>query len=365
MSNDYDVNPTLFFIPDISGYTSFINQVEIDHSTHIIKELLEIIISANVLDLKISEIEGDAVFFYRTGKGPTVEELIEQAEEMFTKFHQHLKFYERDRICQCGACSTANELSLKFVSHFGESTSRKIGTYNKLFGPDVTLVHKLLKNDIPFNDYLLFSSTINISKGLEKWDWSTMKKGIYNYSDIGEVTYNYIPLSPLKSKLKELPIRTNFHPYGKPVSGSKIVNASLIRLHGVVTNFSLRPRWIFGLRLIRNKGNHLSTVGSKHLCVLPINSMEFAITAQHIDEGLIEYTEQSNSIKWLAPLTLLFILKRNSADTSVITIHIHYRKNWLSSLGLNFPLRWMMKLVIMVSLLKLHRYIKGISDLKL
>ncbi|MCK0135922.1 DUF2652 domain-containing protein [Arenibacter sp. S6351L] len=361
MSNVHDIKPTLFFIPDISGFTSFINQVEIDHSTHIIKELLEIIISANVLDLKISEIEGDAVFFYRAGKGPTLEELIGQAEEMFTKFHQHLKFYDRDRICQCGACSTANGLSLKFVSHFGESTSRKIGTYNKLFGPDVTLVHKLLKNDIPFNDYLLFSSTIDIPKGLGKLDWSTVKKGIYTYPNIGEVTYNYIPLSPLKSKLKELPIRTDFLRYGKPVSGSKIVNASLIKLHGIVTNFSLRPRWIFGLQLIRNKSDHLSTVGSKHLCVLPINSMEFVITAQHIREGLIEYTEQSNTVTWLAPLNVLFVMKRKSATTSTITIHIHYRKNWLSRYGLDFPLRWMMKFVVMVSLLKLHRYIKGIS----
>jgi hypothetical protein len=35
------VLPTLIFIPDISGLTTFIKGFEISHSTHIISELLE------------------------------------------------------------------------------------------------------------------------------------------------------------------------------------------------------------------------------------------------------------------------------------------------------------------------------------
>ncbi len=56
MSVAHSVKSSLFFIPDVSGFTTFINQVEIDHCTHIITELLEIILSANILDLKVSEI---------------------------------------------------------------------------------------------------------------------------------------------------------------------------------------------------------------------------------------------------------------------------------------------------------------------
>jgi len=62
MGTSHKIQSALFFIPDISGYTKFINETEINHSTHIITELLEIIISSNILDLKVSEIEGDAVF---------------------------------------------------------------------------------------------------------------------------------------------------------------------------------------------------------------------------------------------------------------------------------------------------------------
>ena len=53
---------SLLFVPDITGFTKFVNNTEIDHSQHIISELLENIIDSNQLDLEVSEIEGDAVF---------------------------------------------------------------------------------------------------------------------------------------------------------------------------------------------------------------------------------------------------------------------------------------------------------------
>ena len=56
-------NKGLIFIPDISGFTRFVNEMEIDHSRLIIQELLEILINANQLGLVVSEIEGDAIYF--------------------------------------------------------------------------------------------------------------------------------------------------------------------------------------------------------------------------------------------------------------------------------------------------------------
>jgi hypothetical protein len=69
---------SLIYILDISGFTKFVTETEIDHSTHIIEELLEIIIDSNEINLKVSEIEGDAVLFYRFGEPPTAEEIVKQ-----------------------------------------------------------------------------------------------------------------------------------------------------------------------------------------------------------------------------------------------------------------------------------------------
>jgi hypothetical protein len=63
-------NRGLIFIPDISGFTRFVNEVEIDHSRHIIQELLEVIINSNKIGLEVSEIEGDAILFYKYGDSP-------------------------------------------------------------------------------------------------------------------------------------------------------------------------------------------------------------------------------------------------------------------------------------------------------
>lgn len=76
----------LIFIPDISGYTKFITETEAKHSKHIIVELLEVIISANNLGMQISEIEGDAVLYYRKGDPPKIDELILQAKKCFWHF---------------------------------------------------------------------------------------------------------------------------------------------------------------------------------------------------------------------------------------------------------------------------------------
>jgi hypothetical protein len=63
-------NKGLLFIPDISGFTQFVNTMEIEHSRAIIQELLEILVNSNQIGLQISEIEGDAILFYKFGDPP-------------------------------------------------------------------------------------------------------------------------------------------------------------------------------------------------------------------------------------------------------------------------------------------------------
>ena len=56
-------NKGLLFIPDISGFSRFVSQTEIEHSRLIIQELLETLINANQMGLEVSEVEGDAILF--------------------------------------------------------------------------------------------------------------------------------------------------------------------------------------------------------------------------------------------------------------------------------------------------------------
>ena len=106
----------LLFIPDISGFTRFVNEVEISHSRFIIQQLLEELIKANDSGLEISEIEGDAILFYKYGDPPDLASLYKQVAKMFRAFHQYLIAYDNRKICQCKACISAVNLSLKVIT---------------------------------------------------------------------------------------------------------------------------------------------------------------------------------------------------------------------------------------------------------
>jgi hypothetical protein len=62
------IHPSTILIADISGFTGFVSSTALEHSSHIVNELLELIVQADELGLTVSEIEGDAVLFYLKGE---------------------------------------------------------------------------------------------------------------------------------------------------------------------------------------------------------------------------------------------------------------------------------------------------------
>src|SRR5688572_16453794 len=171
-------NKGLLFIPDISGFSRFVTETEIGHSRLIIQELLEILINANEIELEISEIEGDAILFYKFGEPPSLEALYRQVEKMFCAFHQNLLAYDLQRYCQCEACLSAKELTLKVITQYGEFTNYNVRNFQKLIGKDLIVAHQLLKNDIPEHEYWII--TRNLSEhplGPRQWmHWNASVK---------------------------------------------------------------------------------------------------------------------------------------------------------------------------------------------
>src|ERR1044071_992466 len=165
-------NKGRLFIPAISGFTRFVNETEIEHSRFIIQELLEILINANQIGLEVSEIEGDAILFYKFGECPAFEELYRQVEKMFCEFHKNLIAYDHRRFCYCKACTSAISLTLKVITHYGEFTGYNVKNFNKLIGRDIIVAHQLLKNDIEQHEYWLVTKNLvndEQPKDLAEW----------------------------------------------------------------------------------------------------------------------------------------------------------------------------------------------------
>ena len=196
----------IILIPDISGFTGFTGVTEIDHAAHIITELLELIVASNETDFTLAEIEGDAVLFYRKGEPLRREQLIDQCLRMFSNFHRQLMVIERDTVCQCGACQTASNLTLKFIVHFGYIKEIKVAQFVKATGIDMIVAHRLLKNDVGANEYILITELCSGAVGQEdanpKLQWA---KSSQVYDSIGSVGYEFATLTNYKAQIPQPP----------------------------------------------------------------------------------------------------------------------------------------------------------------
>ncbi len=285
--------PALLFVPDISGFTQFVQATEIEHSRHIIEELLEKLIDANVLGLQVSEVEGDAILFYRFGNPPTAEEFFQQVQEMFVNFHGHLRLYETQRICQCGACSSAQKLTLKVVAHYGQITQSHIKEHVKLFGQDVITVHRLLKNDIAHHEYALFTQTLE-----KEWpqgttpSWAKREEGIQEY-DVGKIVYGYVPLALLHELVPE-PRAEDFSIPGVTVpafSCEHRVHAPLNLVFEVATDLPKRLHWMQGAKKVEMLNDQVNRLGTKHRCIVDKNSPVMVTSGSSRDNNAITLTE--------------------------------------------------------------------------
>ena len=200
------VHPAIILIPDISGFTQYMGASLIAHSQVNIARLLESVIDANVLDLSVSEIEGDAILFYKFYYENSANDILEQVKKMYLSFHQALKDINESNDCKCGACDLLYNLSLKFVVHYGEVGSIMIKDHCKLFGGDVIAAHRLLKNRIPQQEYVLFTeSFINRYQAystLINREWIKLKNSSDKYDVLGVIDYHYSNLEELKEHHK-------------------------------------------------------------------------------------------------------------------------------------------------------------------
>ncbi|HEX5170985.1 MAG TPA: DUF2652 domain-containing protein [Cyclobacteriaceae bacterium] len=285
-------NRGLLFIPDISGFTRFVTETEISHSQMIIKELLEILINANELGLEVSEIEGDAILFYKFGDPPELESIYRQVEKMFRSFHQSLIAYDTRKYCQCKACLSAIDLSLKVITHYGEFTGYNVKQFSKLIGKDVIVAHQLLKNDIDDHEYWLVTKNLlqeHVLTGFADWmKWNTSVK----QTESGEIPFHYTQLSQLKKELSPEPTpRFEIADKFKAISWSKEYDKDIITLFHATGNFNYRPQWREGVIKVEEVNHFLPRVGMRSRFVMKDGAEVIYSSSYFYQPDRIEFSE--------------------------------------------------------------------------
>jgi hypothetical protein len=348
-------NAGLIFIPDISGFTRFVNQTEIEHSRFIIEELLETIINSNQLGLKVSEIEGDAVLFYKFGDPPKVQELVQQVEKMFTEFHRQIRNYEYRRLCQCAACIKAIDLSLKVIIHYGEFSSYKVREFSKLLGKDIIVAHQLLKNDIDTHEYMLVTDRIPAEeelKDLPSWvNWSSGKK----LTEAGEVPYNYSMLTSLKESISPDPVpELELREKVKMVSASHEYDIDIISLLSVIGRYSDRALWQDGVKRVEQVTDKIPQLGTRHKCVLDKGSVivHYSNFSYDANKIIVSETDENKSS------SIYYTLQKTGDRKTRLTLDYYIRKNSLQQFIFNLSKKTKVDKRFQRSLLSLEKHIQ-------
>jgi hypothetical protein len=177
-------------ISDLSGYTGYLKETELEHAHNVLADVTETIVSQLRPALRIIRLEGDAVFGYALSNQLEPSILLDSIDATYFAFRSRLRNIEHATTCRCSACVQIPFLDLKFVAHFGDFVRGRLAGQEDLTGTDVIVVHRLLKNSITeqlgLRGYTFFSEACTTALSLDPRALG-MKEHREQYEDIGEV----------------------------------------------------------------------------------------------------------------------------------------------------------------------------------
>jgi hypothetical protein len=301
-------------IPDISGFTEFMTSTELAHGSHAINMLIDAIVKAVGEEYELSEIEGDAVLLIRKGPAPSKKEILDICLKIFNAFHFQRKWMQQHAVCPCGACQDIINLTLKFVVHHGPVAEIKVGRFVKQSGLEMIVAHRLLKNSINNNEYLLITEKLlqqvaDSSEPIEM-DWSRASD---EYNSIGKVDYHFTLLGEARKKVPEPPAPDTGYRTDNTFFIEMPIAANFRDVYMVLMNIPGRPGWVPALQKVEQDMPQVF-VGSVHRCTFEnYNAVVSPLRMTATSEGIM-YAESCRIEELDASLVYEFGFKKTEEN---------------------------------------------------
>ncbi|MEJ0101294.1 MAG: DUF2652 domain-containing protein [Bacteroidota bacterium] len=282
-----ETNATIL-IPDISGFTEFMTTTELSHSSHAINYLIDAILKAVDEEYEVSEIEGDAVLLIKKGPAPSRKEILDICIRIFNAFHFQRKWMQLYTICPCGACQAIINLTLKFVVHHGPLAEIKVGRFVKQSGTEMIVAHRLLKNSINNNEYLLMTEKLFEQVAdraeLTEMEWASSSE---EYASIGKVEYRFTLLNEARKNVPEPPQPQNYYNTDNTSYLEIPVAANFFDAYMVIMNIPGRAEWLPILHKVEQDVPDVF-IGSIHRCTFEnFQAIISPLRMTPSDEGLM------------------------------------------------------------------------------
>jgi hypothetical protein len=169
-----DIQPhkAVIVLADIGGYTRFVtnHDLALVHAEKIITDLLESVMDSAMYPLTLNKLEGDAALFYALGDtdaAGVVKSALRQAAGFFAAFASKRADLIAATLCTCSACQGIGQLRIKAIVHFGDIVLKRVRAFEELAGEPVIAAHRLLKNSVVKEQYILVTDAADrLSGGL-------------------------------------------------------------------------------------------------------------------------------------------------------------------------------------------------------
>jgi len=182
-------NDEVLVLADISGYTYFVGGTVLEHGKLWTARLLDLIAERITPKLRLSAIEGDSLLFYGNVAHPD-EAMLPLLVDTYHDFRRLAETIDPCDGCVCNACDSGKDLQLKYIVHAGTFVEQSVAGLVQLFGHDVNVACRLLKNHIPTRQYVFVTEAAapHVPLGPDAVPH-------VETADFGEVRGRYQPLS--------------------------------------------------------------------------------------------------------------------------------------------------------------------------
>jgi hypothetical protein len=311
-----DNNATIL-IPDISGFTAFMTKSELSHASLALNILIDSIVQAVGDEYEVSEIEGDCVLLIKKGPPPSKKEILDVCIKIFNAFHFQRSWMQQYTVCPCGACREIINLSLKFVVHHGPLAEIKVGRFVKHSGTEMIVAHRLLKNGIDSNEYLLMTERlldkIEDSPEEVQLEWSSATE---EYPSIGKINYRFALLNEARKHVPEPPAPAYEYSVNDTDFFEIPISAFYRDAYMTIMDIPGRSGWVDSLQRVEQDIPHVF-VGSIHRCTFDDFEAVISPLRMMVSDKEIHYAENCTIKEKGISVVHEFVFK-NTGETDCI-----------------------------------------------
>ena len=144
-----EIKTGFLVVADISGYTRFLADTELEHANGIIKDLFDAMVPEFNKSVTISKFMGDAIFAHVENIAYEKSQfMIDFSSRIYGAFADKKELININTDCECNACKHMSELDLKMFLHHGEYGVQEFNGNKELAGSDVNAIFRLMKNNV-------------------------------------------------------------------------------------------------------------------------------------------------------------------------------------------------------------------------